>query len=206
MTWLVMGRVSLCSEGTYHQAQRWLKLSLFTFLTQVCTSSLSFHLGSPNLESTEHLDYPEPDSDVVNLSGKTTRFMRKSSASPSTRGQSHRPSNSSSDAHATHGAYPFQKATPEELGHPTSQQISREQSHSLNRLPSRPAGASGGPGHVSEEDDGGEGSTEPHAKLMAPDAPSGKEIARLEDGRLIELERQLSETLVAKAERARSAS
>jgi len=31
-----------------------------------------------------------------------------------------------------------------------------------------------------------------------PDAPSGKEIARLEDGRLIELERQLSETLVAK--------
>jgi hypothetical protein len=34
-----------------------------------------------------------------------------------------------------------------------------------------------------------------------PDAPSGKEIARLEDGRLIELERQLSETLVAKTER-----
>jgi hypothetical protein len=38
---------------------------------------------------------------------------------------------------------------------------------------------------------------------VAPDAPSGKEIALLEDGRLIELERQLSETLVAKAERDR---
>jgi hypothetical protein len=36
-----------------------------------------------------------------------------------------------------------------------------------------------------------------------PDAPSGQEIARLEDGRLIELERQLSETLVAKTERDR---
>jgi hypothetical protein len=38
---------------------------------------------------------------------------------------------------------------------------------------------------------------------MAPDAPSGKEIARLEDERLIELGRQLSETLVAKTERDR---
>jgi hypothetical protein len=38
---------------------------------------------------------------------------------------------------------------------------------------------------------------------MALGAPSGKEIARLEDGRLIELERQLSETLVAQTERDR---
>jgi hypothetical protein len=35
------------------------------------------------------------------------------------------------------------------------------------------------------------------------DAPSGKEISRLEHGRLIELERQLSETLVAKTEQDR---
>jgi chromosome segregation ATPase len=41
-------------------------------------------------------------------------------------------------------------------------------------------------------------STEHHVKLVARDAPSGKEIARLEDGRHIELERQLSETLVAR--------
>ena len=36
---------------------------------------------------------------------------------------------------------------------------------------------------------------------MAPDAPSGREIAQPKDDRLIELERQLSETLVAKTER-----
>jgi seryl-tRNA synthetase len=36
---------------------------------------------------------------------------------------------------------------------------------------------------------------------VAPDSPYGKEIAWLEDRRLIELERQLSGTLVAKAER-----
>ena len=33
-----------------------------------------------------------------------------------------------------------------------------------------------------------------------PDAPSGKEVAQLEDGRVIELERQLSDTLVAKSQ------
>jgi hypothetical protein len=64
-------------------------------------------------------------------------------------------------------------------------------------------GASGRPRRVPEEDDDGEGSTEHHAKLVAPDAPSAKEIARSEHGRLIELERQLSETLVAKTERNR---
>ena len=54
---------------------------------------------------------------------------------------------------------------------------------------------------VPEEDDGGGASTEHPAKVVAPDAPSGKKIARSEDERLIELERQLSETLVAKTER-----
>jgi hypothetical protein len=63
--------------------------------------------------------------------------------------------------------------------------------------------ASGRPRRVPEEDDNGEGSTEHHAKLVGPDAPSGREIARLEDGRLIELERQLSETLAAQTERDR---
>jgi chromosome segregation ATPase len=128
--------------------------------------------------------------------------VRKSSASPPTRGQPHRPS-SSSDAHVAHGASPFQKATPEELDYPTSQQITREQNPSLNGLPSRPTGASDRPRRVPEEDDDGEGSREHHAKLVAPGALSGKEVARLEDGHLIELERQLSETLVAKTERDR---
>ncbi|KAI0267590.1 hypothetical protein BGY98DRAFT_1023111 [Russula aff. rugulosa BPL654] len=49
------------------------------------------------------------------------------------------------------------------------------------------------------EEDDSEGSTEHHAKLVAPDA-SEKEAARSEHERIADLERQLSETL---AERAR---
>ena len=120
--------------------------------------------------------------------------MQKSSASPPIRGQPHQPLSSLSDTHAAHFASPFQKATPEEQEDPTSQS---------SQLPWRPTGASGRPRRVPEEDDDGEGSTEHHARIVAPDAPSGKEIARLEYGRLIELERQLSETLVAKTERDR---
>jgi hypothetical protein len=97
------------------------------------------------------------------------------------------------DTHVTHGASSLQKATPERWDHP-SQQITHEQNP-------RPMGASGRPRHVPEEDDDDESSTEHHAKLMAPEAPSRKEIARLDDGRLIELEQQLSEALVAKTER-----
>ena len=86
------------------------------------------------------------------------------------------------------------------MGRPASSQITHERNPSLKGLSSRPTAASGRPRRVPEEDHGGEGSTGHHAKLVAPDAPSGKEIARLEDGRVIELERQLSETLVAKTE------
>jgi hypothetical protein len=87
-----------------------------------------------------------------------------------------------------------------DLDHP-SRQITHEHNPSLNGLPSRPTGASRRPRHVPEEDDDAGGSTKHHTKLVAPDIPSGKEIAQLEDERLIELERQLSETLVAKTER-----
>ena len=123
--------------------------------------------------------------------------MRKSSAGHPTRGQPHQPPPLSSHAH---GASPSQKAITEELDHPTSQS---EQNPILNGLSSRPTGASDRPRRDPKEDDDGEGSTGDHAKLVAPDAPSAKEIARLEDGRLIELERQLSGTLVAKTERDR---
>jgi hypothetical protein len=194
MPWLVMRHVSLCSEGNYHQVHRWIKLGLFTSLTRVGTSFCHF-IWTALKFVTELLIYPKPDSNTVNPSEKATQLVRKSSASPPTRGQIQKPSCSSSDAHAAHGASPFQKSIPEELDHPTSQQITRKQK--------RPTGASGRPRRVPEEDNDGEGSAEHHAKLVAPDAPSGKEIARLEDGRLIELERQLSETLVAKAERDR---
>jgi hypothetical protein len=128
--------------------------------------------------------------------------VRKSPGSPPTRGLPPQPS-PASHALAEHDASPFQKATPEELDHTASQQITREQNPSLNGLSSRPTGASGRPRRVPEEGDDGEGSTEHQANLVVPDAPPLKEIARLEDGRLIELERQLSETLVAQTERDR---
>jgi hypothetical protein len=188
--------VSLCLEGHSHQAHRRMKLSLFTFLTQVCTFFCHFIWTSPEIENTELLD-----SDVVNSSEKTTQLVRKSSASPPTRGEPHRLSSSLPYAHAAHGVSPFQKTTPEELDRPTSLQITRERNPSLNGLPWRPMGASNGPRRVPEEGDDGEGSTEHSANPVAPDAPSGQENAMLEDGRLIELERQLSEMRVAKTER-----
>jgi hypothetical protein len=91
------------------------------------------------------------------------------------------------------------------MGRPASPQIIRERNPSLNSLPSLPTGTGGRPRSVLGEDGDGEDSTEHHAKLVVLGALSGKEIARLEDGRLIELERQLSdsETLAAKTERDR---
>jgi hypothetical protein len=59
------------------------------------------------------------------------------------------------------------------------------------------------PRRVPEEDDDSEGSTEPHAKLVAPDASSKKEVARLEHERIALLEQQLSQTLAAQIERDR---
>jgi hypothetical protein len=53
-----------------------------------------------------------------------------------------------------------------------------------------PRGATGRPRRVRGEDDDGEGSTKHHGKLMARDTPSGNGTGQLEDGRLIELERQ----------------
>jgi hypothetical protein len=128
--------------------------------------------------------------------------VQKSSASPPTQRQPHRPSYSSSDAHASHVASPFQQATLEELD-PTSPQIAPEQNSSLNGRPLQPTGAGDKPTRVPEEDDDEEGSTEHHGKPVTLGAPSGKEIACLEDKRLIELERQLSETLVVKTEQDR---
>jgi hypothetical protein len=87
-----------------------------------------------------------------------------------------------------------QMATSQDMGRSASPQITRKRNPGL---PSRPTGESSRPRRVPGEDNDGGGSTKRHAKLVAPDAPSGKETARLEDGRLIKLERQLSETLLA---------
>jgi hypothetical protein len=59
------------------------------------------------------------------------------------------------------------------------------------------------PRRVPEEDDDSEGSTEQHAKLVAPAASSENEVARLEHERIADLERQLSGMLSAQTKRDR---
>ena len=153
---------------------------------------------------TELLTYPEPDSDAFEPSDKSTQLVRKLPTSHPSRGQPHQPPNSSSDTHAAPGASAFQSATREKSNHPTSQQNTREQNPGLNGLPSQLTDDIGRPGcvprRVPEEDDDGEGSTEHHAKLVAPGTPFGKEVAKLEHGRLTELEQRLSETHITKTE------
>jgi len=153
------------------------------------------------IENAEQPDSSKPDSNDVNPSERMTQLARKSSASPPTQGQSQQPT-SSLDAHAAQGASPLQKNTPEELDHRASPQITREQNPSPNDLPSQPPGVDDKPRRVPEEDDS-EGSTEHHAKLVARDVSSEKEVAQLEHERLTELVRQLSATLAAQTERDR---
>jgi hypothetical protein len=105
------------------------------------------------------------------------------------------------DVHAEHRTSPFQNATPGELDHPVSLQITRDGTPGPNDLPSLLPGMNEKPRRVPEEDDDREGSTEHHAKLVAPDASFKKEVARLEHERIADLERQLSETLAVKTER-----
>ncbi len=128
--------------------------------------------------------------------------MQNSSASPPTQGQSQQPT-SSLDAHAAHGASPFQTNIPEILAHRASPQINPEQNPSLNDLPSQPPGVDDKPRCVTEEGDNSEGSTEHHAKLVVHDVSSEKEVTQLEHERLTELVRQPSATLAAQTERDR---
>jgi DNA repair exonuclease SbcCD ATPase subunit len=59
------------------------------------------------------------------------------------------------------------------------------------------------PRRVPEEDNDSEGSTEHLAKLVAPDASSEKEVARLEHERIADLERQMLAMRTAQTERDR---
>ncbi len=131
------------------------------------------------IENAEQLDYSKADSNDVDHSENATQLARKSSAGALTQGQPQERTMSSSDAHAAHGAPSFQRATPEELDHPASPRITHERNHDS------------------------EGSRGHYAKLVAPDVSSEKEIARLEHGRLVELERKLSAMLAAQTERDR---
>ena len=85
------------------------------------------------------------------------------------------------------------------MDHPASWRITRDRTPDPNDLPSLLPGINDKPRRVLGEDDDSEGSTEHHAKLVAPDA-SEKEAARSEHERIADLERQLSETLAERAQ------
>ena len=133
--------------------------------------------------------------------------MRESSAGPSTQGQPQQSTFSSSDSnvHTERGTSAFLEATRGELDHPTSLaalQIALERIGGSIDLPLLLPGMDDKPRHV-EKDDDNECSTERHAKFVAPDASSEKEVPRSEPERIADLERQLSETLAAQTERDR---
>jgi chromosome segregation ATPase len=115
-----------------------------------------------------------------------------------TQGQPQRPafSSSDSDVYAEHCTSPFQKATPGELDHTASLRITRDRTPDPNDLP----GINDKPRRVLGEDGDSEGSTEHHAKLVAPDTSSSEEAAGVEYERIADLERQLSETLAERAQ------
>ena len=203
MPWPVMGDVSLYSEGNYTQAYKWVKLNLFTSLTPVCTSFCHFIWTAFKFE-TELLMYPKPDSNTVKQSEETAQLAQKLFVGHMTQGQPQHRILSLSDAEAAHGAFPFQIGASEDMASLASPQITRERNSNLNGLLPQSTGTTSRPRRALEEEDDGEGSTEHHAKfrVVAPDSSSGKEIARLH-GYLVELERQLSETLHAKNDRDR---
>ncbi len=77
--------------------------------------------------------------------------------------------------------------------HPASPRITHKRNPGVNDKPR----------DIAKEKDDSEGSRGHYAKLVAPDVSSEKEIARLEHGRLVELERKLSAMLAAQTERDR---
>ena len=204
MPWLLMGHVYLCLEGNYLQVQGQKNPSLLTFLIQVCTFFGHFFRTDTSIQNTERITFPDPVPNTVNLSEKAALLARDSSASSSTQGRSQPTfSSSDSDAHAENGASSFQRATSEDLDHPASLQIGREESLGSNDLSSLLLGMNVKTRHVLEEDDDSEGSTEHHGMIVMADACSEKGVSQLEHERVTDLERPLSKTHAAQTGRDR---
>jgi hypothetical protein len=175
-------------------------LRLFTCWTQVCTFFGHFIWTTSKFDNAEHIEYPIPDLNVVGPSEEAPQLTRESSSGPLTQEQLYTPTSYSSDTYASHGASPVRKATPKELGRLTIPQSTRVRNSSPNGLPSQPPGVNGKPRLVPKEEDGGGGLAEYRAKFTVPSAPP-EGVAQLDRERLVELEQQLSVTLVAKTER-----
>ena len=167
-----------------------MRFPLFTFLTQVRTFC-EFIWTVFQVESTEHIKYPEPERDAVNPNDTTTQLAQKSSVGPSTLEQPQHPKSSSSEAH---GAPHLQNAAAAVSASPASLQVANERHHGPNGQPLELTGVNTKPRRI-PENNVNEGSTEYHAKFAAPHLYSGREVAMLEH------ELQLSVLLAARTER-----
>jgi hypothetical protein len=136
-----------------------------------------YFIGRPSSFKTGHIEYPKHDANSVKPRGEATQLMRESSKGPQAQEQPQRLTSFSSDAHAIQGP---QKVTPEELGRPTSPQLTHERNPSPIGLTSLPEGVNGKPGHVLKK-----------VNIVAPGASSEGEVAQVEHERIVELERQL---------------
>jgi len=86
------------------------------------------------------------------------------------------------------------------LGWPPSLQITHQRNRGLDGQPLQSTDVNSNPGRFPNDDDG-EGSNDYHANFVVPYSSSEGEVARLEHERIMELERQLSASLVAQTER-----
>ena len=120
-----------------------------------------------------------------------------SSAGPQTLRQPQRLTSSSLEAH---GASPLHKATFAVLDRPASSQATHERNPGPSGRLSQPTGVNSKPRRVLE-DGVNEGSTEYHAKSVAPHSCSEGQVASSEHERIMQLELQLSITLSLQTER-----
>ena len=128
--WLLSERMCLYLEDLQRSDSRMICL-LFTYLTQVCSFLVISSGRLPRLR-TEHIKFPESESNDVSPNEKTTQPARKLSASSPTQEQPHHPAPSSSEAH---NFLPLQDATPAaSSGRPAPLQISDKRNPGPNGL------------------------------------------------------------------------
>ena len=196
MPWLLTGRVFLCLEGIQKTHGR-MRSPLFMFLTRVCAFSGDFIWAAFMIENTEHIKFPDPEPDAVDLNTKTTQLARRSSTGLSTQEQPLYLAPSSSEAHS---ASRLQYATLAVSGRPAPMQVTRGRNPGPNDRPLELTGVNSIPRRVLE-DNVSEGSTGYHAKCAAPHSSSEGEIASLEYEYIMRPERQLSASPTAITER-----
>ena len=143
--WLLTGHVSFYLEDG-QKVHRRMRFPLFTFLIQVCTSFCHLIWTTSKIDNTEHIKYPETDTNAASPNEKAIQVVRKSYAGPPTQDQ---PQHSTSSAH---GTFPLRKVTPSVLGCPPSLQVYDKRNPGPNGRPLQPTGVNRKPRHVPEGD------------------------------------------------------